>query len=136
MVNHAIRKELKQRRRRRQNNNVKWPNFRFSRTRAHDSKFFFRFLCFNTVRSNLGPGQLASICHVKQIGIIAKELQKRRREFIYSRRVCGEVAVATFFRTGETPIQLFLLETTLTRRMAKSGAPNEPNQPKAVERHF
>ena len=43
----------------------------------HDGKFFFRFRCFNTVHSNLGPGQLAGIFHVKQIGIIAKELQKR-----------------------------------------------------------
>ena len=32
-----------------------------SRTWAHDGKFFFRFLCFNIVHSNLGPGQLASI---------------------------------------------------------------------------
>ena len=42
-----------------------------------EGKFFFRFLCFNTVHSNLGPGQLANIFHVKQIGIIAKELQKQ-----------------------------------------------------------
>ena len=47
----------------------------------HDGKFFFRFLCFNTVHSNLGPGQLAIIFHVKQIGIIAKELQKREVVF-------------------------------------------------------
>ena len=43
---------------------------------VHDGKFFFRFLCFNTIHSNLGAGQLASIFHVKQIGITAKELQK------------------------------------------------------------
>ena len=30
---------------------------------AHDGKLFFRFLCFNTVHSNLGTGQLASIFH-------------------------------------------------------------------------
>ena len=41
------------------------------------AKFFFRFLCFNTVHSNLGLGQLASIFDVKQIGVIAKELQKQ-----------------------------------------------------------
>ena len=39
--------------------------------------FFFFFFRFNTVHSNLDSGQLASIFHVKQIGIIAKELQKR-----------------------------------------------------------
>ena len=33
----------------------------FWETWAHDGKFFFRFLCFNTIHSNLGPGQLASI---------------------------------------------------------------------------
>ena len=36
---------------------------------------------FWTYLSNLGPGQLASIFHVKQIGIIAKELHKREVVF-------------------------------------------------------
>ena len=63
----------------------------FSRTWAHNGKFFFRFLYFNTVHSNLGPGQLASIFHVKQIGIIAKELQKR--EVIFWNDVLVAVAV-------------------------------------------
>ena len=44
---------------------------------ARDGKFLFRFLCFNTVHSNLDPGQLASSFHVKQIGIIAKDLEKQ-----------------------------------------------------------
>ena len=38
----------------------------FSRTCAHDGKFFFRFVYFNTVHSNLDPGELASSFHVKQ----------------------------------------------------------------------
>ena len=49
----------------------------FSRTWAHDGKFFFRFLCFNTVHSNLDPGLLASIFHVKQIEIIARVTKTR-----------------------------------------------------------
>ena len=48
----------------------------FSRTWVHDSKFFFLFPYLNAVQSNLYPGQFASIFHVKQIGIIAKELPK------------------------------------------------------------
>ena len=64
-----------------QNNNVKWPaNFRFSGEREPiTTSFVFRFLCFNTVHSNLGPGQLTSIFHVKQTGIIAKELKKNEK---------------------------------------------------------
>ena len=42
---------------------------------------FFHLRCFNIVHSNLDPGMLASIFHVKQIGIIAKELQKREVVF-------------------------------------------------------
>ena len=38
-----------------------------------------KLLCFNTVHSNLGPGQLASIFHVKQIGIIATFWKWRSR---------------------------------------------------------
>ena len=72
-----------------QNNNVKWQNSRFSRER--DGKFLFLFLCFNTVHSNLDPGQLASIFNVKQIGTIAKKL--RKREVIFWNDVFVAVAV-------------------------------------------
>ena len=57
----------------------------------HDGKFFFLFLCFNTVHSNLDPGWLASIFHVKQIGIIAKKLGKQ--EVIFLNDVSLAIAV-------------------------------------------
>ena len=39
---------------------------------------FVFFASTGTVHSNLGPGQLASIFHVKQIGMIAEELPKKK----------------------------------------------------------
>ena len=68
----------------------------YSRTWVYGDKFFFRFLCFNIVHSNLGPGQLASIFHVKQIGIIAKELHKR--EVVFWNDVFVAVAVVESYR--------------------------------------
>ena len=58
-------------------------NVHLNKQMTMDAKrmFFFHFLYFNTAHSNLGPGQLASILHVKQIGIIAKELRKRKFVF-------------------------------------------------------
>ena len=53
----------------------------FSRTWVYDDKFFFLFLCYNTVHSNLDPRQLAGIFHVKQIGIISKELKNEKLYF-------------------------------------------------------
>ena len=41
------------------------------------ASFSFVFFALTPFTVILGPGQLASIFHVKQIGIIAKELQKR-----------------------------------------------------------
>ena len=51
------------------------------KAKKEKEKTFFLFLCFNIVHSNLGPGQLASIFHVKQIGIITKVLHKREVVF-------------------------------------------------------
>ena len=51
----------------------------FSRERERMTASF----CFNIAHSNLDPGQLASIFYAKQIGIIAKELQKREVIFIF-----------------------------------------------------
>ena len=58
---------------------------------------FLRFLCFNTVHNNLGPGLLASSFHVKQIGIIAKELQKREVIFWNDVLVAVVVVVVVVF---------------------------------------
>ena len=43
---------------------------------ALNSKFLLLFPYFNTVRSNLDPGEFASILDVSQVRIMAKELQK------------------------------------------------------------
>ena len=41
------------------------------------ANFSFVFFALIPFTVNLDPGQLASFFHVRQIGIIAKELQKR-----------------------------------------------------------
>ena len=51
----------------------------------------FVFPYFDVVHSNLVPGEFASIFQVKQIGMIAKELQKR--EVIFLNEVLVAVAV-------------------------------------------
>ena len=43
--------------------------------------FFSRFPHFDAVPSNLVPGQVASIFQVQQVGIVARELQKREAVF-------------------------------------------------------
>ena len=43
---------------------------------------FSVFPDFDVVHTNLVPGEFASIFQVKQIGIIAKELQKREVAFL------------------------------------------------------
>ena len=48
----------------------------FLRMWTDDGKVFIIFPYFNAVYSNLVPGQFASIFQVKQISIIAKEIQK------------------------------------------------------------
>ena len=73
--------------------------------RAHDGKFFFRFLCFNTVHSHLHPGQLAGIFHVKQIGI-AKELQKR--EIIFWNDVSVAVVVVVVVVVAKASYHLWI----------------------------
>ena len=45
------------------------------------TNFSFFFFALNIVHSNLDPGHLTSIFHVKQIGKIAKELQKQEAVF-------------------------------------------------------
>ena len=62
---------------------------------------FVVFPYFNAVYSNLVPGQLASIFQVKQISIIAKEIQKR--EVIFGNDVFVAVAVVA----AKTPYTLF-----------------------------
>ena len=76
-----------------QNNNFKSPSFMFSWEREHMTAkcWFVAFPCFNAVYSNLVPGQFASIFQVKQISIIAKEIQKR--EVIFWNDVFVAVAV-------------------------------------------
>ena len=54
----------------------------FSRTWAYDVKILFLFPYFDVVHSNLVPGEFASIFQVKQIAMIAKELQKREDIFL------------------------------------------------------
>ena len=49
--------------------------------------FFFMFVCFNTVHSNLDPGQLASIFHVEQSGIIAKNGYENEK--LYFQMTCS-----------------------------------------------
>ena len=55
-----------------QNNGINEP-------KQYSARAFYILVHFFAVQSHgdLGPAQLASIFHVKQIAIIAKELQKR-----------------------------------------------------------
>ena len=63
----------------------------FLRTWAHDGKVFVAFCYSNAIYSNLIPSQFASIFQVKQLSIIAKEIQKR--EVIFWNDVFVAVAV-------------------------------------------